>query len=197
MTRDEAIEIITKGYELYHSGEYEKAFPLLVCGADAGFIPAYVWVGDCYMNGIGIEADSTKAIQYYLSAVELGYPDAMMRMGDVYIRCGDPQKAIEMYNGAAEKGVVDALFYAGYIYYSGIGTDERDYATAANYFEKFVDIAKDDANALHLLGRCYVFMKPCDLAKAEALFEKAASLGNENAIKDRDALQLGGSIIDY
>ena len=148
------------------------------------------------MNGIGIEADSTKAIQYYLSAVELGYPDAMMRMGDVYIRCGDPQKAIEMYNGAAEKGVVEALFYAGYIYYSGIGADKRDYATAASYFEKFVDIAKDDANALHLLGRCYVFMEPSNLAKAEALFEKAASLGNENAIKDRDALQLGGSIID-
>ena len=196
MTRDEAKEIIKKGCELYHSGEYEKAFPLLVRGADAGFIPAYVWVGDCYWNGVGIEADSTKAIQYYLSAVEMGNTDAMMRMGEVYIRCGDPQKAIDIYVNAADNGVTDALFCIGYIYYSGIGSGERDYATAASYFEKYVGIAEDDANALHLLGRCYVFMKPCDLTKAEKLFEKAALLGNENAAKDRDALQLGGSIID-
>ena len=40
-------------------------------------------------------------------------------------------------------------------------------------------------------------MQDQDLHKAETLFAKAASLGNTLAAKDLDALQLGGSIIEY
>ena len=98
---------------------------------------------------------------------------------------------------AAEKGATDALFNLGNIYYSGIGGLKRDYSKAAEYFEKYLDIVPDDKEALHLLGRCYVFMEEHDLLKAEELFATAASLGNELAAKDLDALQIGGQIIDY
>ena len=197
MEREEAKRILSLAWKYYSKGDYEKAFPLLNQGAEAGFIPAYTLIGDCYWNGQGVEADSTKAIQYYLYAVELGDTDALMRMADVYLRAGQPQKALESYEKAVEKGVTDALFNLGNIYYSGTESIERSFERAADYFSRYIDAVPDDAEAIHLLGRCYCFMQNQDLHKAEELFSKAASLGNSIAAKDLDALQLGGNIIVY
>ena len=196
MDREEAKEILRQEYTLYSSGEYEKAFPLFVQGAEAGFIPAYVMIGDCYWNGDGVEKDTTKAIQYYLASAEMENIDGMMRMGDVYLRCNELQKAIDIYTKAAEKGAADAFFNLGNLYYSGTDSMQRDLNVAAKYFEQYVDTVKDDADAFYLLDRCYVFMKEQNLPKAEKMFEISASLGNQQAVKDLNALQLGGSIID-
>ena len=197
MDHEEAKKIVLSGWTFYSEGNYEKAFPLLTQGAEAGFIPAYTLVGDCYWNGQGVEADSTKAIQYYLYAANLGDADALMRMGDVYLCADQPEKALESYEKAAEKGVTDALFNLGNIYYRGTASIERSFERAADYLSQYIDAVPDDAEAIHLLGRCYCFMRNQDLHKAETLFTKAASLGNSSAAKDLDALQLGGSIIEY
>ena len=195
--REEAKKAIQQAVECHSKGEYEKAFTLMEQALEAGFIPAYTLIGDCYWKGQGVKADTKKAIQYYLSGAELGDKIALIRMGDIYLRCDETQKALDSYTKAAEKGVTDALFNLGNIYYSGIGGFKRDYSRAAEYFEKYIDLVPDDKEAVHLLGRCYVFMEEHDLLKAEELFAKAASLGNELAVKDLNALQLGGQIIGY
>ena len=193
MDREEAKKIIIKGYELYHAGEYETALPLLIQGAEAGFIPVYVLIGDCYWNGNGIDVDITTAIQYYLSAAKMGNVDGLMRMGDVYFRCNEIEEARKCFVEAVKKGNTDAYFNLAMIFYY----IDRDYSKAAEYLELYLAENNDDAKALHLLGRCYVFMDNNDLTKAEELFIESAALGNQKAAKDRDALQLGGSIIDY
>ena len=197
LEREEAKEAIQQAVEYHSKGEYEKAFTLMEQALEAGFIPAYTLIGDCYWNGEGVKADTKKAIQYYLGGAELGNATALMRMGDIYLQCDETQKALDSYTKAAEKGVTDALFNLGNIYYSGIGGLKRDYSKAAEYFEKYLDIVPDDKEAIYLLGRCYVFMEEHDLLKAEELFATAASLGNELAVKDLNTLQLGGQIIDY
>ena len=97
---------------------------------------------------------------------------------------------------AFEKGKAAALYNVGILYYSGLGSLERDLSVAAKYFEQYISMEPEDAEAIHLLGRCYAFMEDRNLEKAEALFSKSASLGNKQAAKDLDALQLGGSIVD-
>lgn len=193
MDREEAKKIIIKGYELYYAGEYETALPLLIQGAEAGFIPVYVLIGDCYWNGNGVEADTTTAIQYYLSAAKMGNLDGLMRMGDVYFRCNEIEEAKKCYVEAVKKGNTDAYYNLAMILYY----IDRNYSKVAEYLELYLAKNNDDAEALYLLGRCYVFMDNNDLTKAEELFIKSASLGNQKAAKDRDALQLGGSIMDY
>lgn len=178
-------------------GEYEKALPLLIQGSEAGFIPVNVMIGDCYWNGYGVTVDTTTAIQYYLLAAELGDAGGLMRMGHVYLQCNEPEKAVECYTKAYDKGIDDALFNLAVIYYTGYEAIERNYKEAACLLEKYIEIEPNSADALHLLGRCYLFMENRDLSKAESLFVKAAALGNQNAARDRDALQFGGNIIEY
>ena len=61
------------------------------------------------------------------------------------------------------------------IYYTGYEAIERNYKAAACLLEKYIEIEPNSADALHLLGRCYLFMENRDLSKAESLFVKAAA----------------------
>ena len=196
MDREEIKKKLMQAYELYSAEDYNKAFPLFVQGAEAGFLPAYVIVGDCYWNGNGVEADRKKAILYYLTAADAGYGEALMRMGDFYLRCNNPQKAIDTFVEATEKGEIDAYFNLGSIYYYGAEGIERNLSVAATFFEKYISLISDNSEAFFLLGRCYVFMKNSNLSKAEEMFRISASLGNQKAAKDYNTLQLGGHIID-
>ena len=197
MNREEAMVLVKQATDLYATGEYGKAVPLLQQCADAGFIPFFTLLGDCYWNGDGVEKDTVKAIQYYLYAAEMGDADGLMRMGNVYARSNDPAKAIDSFFKAFEKGKSDGLLNIGKLFYGGLGELERNFKIAADYMEKYISIVPDDDEALHLLGRCYLFMKESDLRKAEILLAKSAALGNKQARRDLDALQLGGNIIEY
>lgn len=194
MNRDETMKVIQMAYELYMEGEYEKALPLLKRAADAGFVSANVLIGDCYWNGDGVEADATIAIQHYILAAKAGDEDGLLRMGDVYLQTGKTDKAVECFVEAYKKGNTDALFNLATIYYSGTESIKRDLDVAVEYLEQYINLLPNDDEALYLLGKCYLFMKNSNHAKAEEMFERSASLGNAQAAKDRDALRLGGYI---
>lgn len=196
MTNDEAKETVKRGYELFQREQYNEAFPLLMQGVEQGFIPAYAIVGDCFWDGLGVEESKERAIQYYLAGAELGDLTAMVRTANVYYQVGDMEKAVSYFSVAADKGDPDALFNLGNIYYVGIEPVDRNYEKAIEYFERFISAVPDDAEALHILGRCYAFRKDRDTAKAEELFVKAALLGNQMAARDRDVLQLGGILVE-
>ena len=151
MNREEAKEILREAYTLYYQEMYREAIPLLEQGLEAGFVYAFVTLGDCYFHGLGVEADTTKAINYWLNGVDCGVSDAMVRMADVYNRCGEGQKALDMLQKA---------------------------------------VSLDNAEALYNLGGNYFFgnsLVPQNYSKAT---------GHKQAASDRDALQLGGSILD-
>ena len=118
-------------------------------------------------------------------------------MGDVYLQTGKSEKAVDCFIEAYKKGNIDALFNIANIYYSGTDSIKRDFSIAAEHFEKYIRIVPSDAEALYLLGRCYLFMDKRDLKRAEELFERSALLGNTQAAKDRDALQQGGYISNF
>ena len=56
------------------------AFPYLQKLADAGYIRSFLWIAECYYEGIGCERDLKKAKSYFLEAVLFGDNQMAKRM---------------------------------------------------------------------------------------------------------------------
>lgn len=69
----EYLEMILAQYELYGLGgvtiQEEKAVSKLLHLADQGYIKAFFLVAQCYENGIGIETDLAKALDWYVALI--------------------------------------------------------------------------------------------------------------------------------
>lgn len=50
----------------------QKGFSMLLSCASRGYAPAQSKVGDCYRDGIGVETDRQKALEWYRKAAEQG-----------------------------------------------------------------------------------------------------------------------------
>ena len=65
-----------------------------------------------YLDGLGVEQDYEKALEYYQQAADMGLADALSDIGDLY-RDGmgveqSNEKAAEYYQKAVELGYADA-----------------------------------------------------------------------------------------
>ena len=92
---------------------YSEAFQIALPWADLGFGWAELCVGSCYQTGLGVEQDSSKAIQYFLRAGAKGVGGAWYGLGVIY-SVGDgaiaPDEALaELYYGRAR----DCGYYLG------------------------------------------------------------------------------------
>ena len=139
--------------------------------------------------------DYEKAIELYMKAADEGDPEALVSLGNIYLECGEEQNGLACFKKAAAIGSADAVFNLGLIYYQGLKTVPHDFEKAAVYLQFLIDHGIKDAEAIHLLGRCYALKPERDIDKALELFTEAAEMGNEKAAKDRDAVLLGGQII--
>lgn len=61
-------------------------------------------LGDCYLDGVGVEKDEAKAIEWYNKAIEAGNPIGYEDLGDLYLKKGQRDKARAMYHKAADAG---------------------------------------------------------------------------------------------
>lgn len=84
MDREEAKAVIKKAFGLYQEGNYDEAFPLMLQGADAGFIPAKVLTAQCYRLGTGTKKDEAKALEYYEEAASCREPTALKTLAYFY-----------------------------------------------------------------------------------------------------------------
>ncbi|MCD8283283.1 MAG: sel1 repeat family protein [Opitutae bacterium] len=62
------------------------------------------FLGLCYENGYGVDADREKAIEYYLQGAEKNDPLSMRNLGKLYFETGDTESALKWYSKAAELG---------------------------------------------------------------------------------------------
>ncbi len=62
------------------------------------------FLGLCYENGYGVDADREKAIEYYLQSAEKNDPLSMRNLGKLYFETGDTESALKWYSKAAELG---------------------------------------------------------------------------------------------
>jgi len=130
----------------------------------------------------------TKAIESFRQAANLGEPQCMDELGEIYMD-DNASEAVQWFRKAAEAGNPSGMLHLGGMYQVGIGV-LMDYAPAAFWYGKAAD--KGNADAMYNLGRMYEDGHGVakDLKQAKERYLKAAGLGNAEA-KARLALLNG------
>lgn len=166
---------------------YEKILELYERAARQGNAEAQHEVAMIYYNGLGVERDYRKGIEWDEKAAKQNYLIAKLVLASVYSENNagpdnpitDPQKALYWYQQASLQGSSSADFSVGMSYYYGNGTTV-DYQKALVYLNKSADAG--NIQALTALGNFYENCNTgfCDNNKAKYFYEKAAN--NEESI---------------
>jgi TPR repeat protein len=126
----------------------ELRFNKTLALAGEGDMESQYDLGNMYMEGVGVDTDKAKAIDWYGKAAAQGYEKAQYKLGLIYYEESSPEKdlslAFRFFNAAAEKGHPAAQFHIGKIYASGQGVT-RDYEMALQWYRRAVDGGFNDA----------------------------------------------------
>ena len=149
---EEAIQFLYDSYN--HKGEFTMRSPLvkeqltdkinnvLLPACEEGNQDAIHWMFVAYANGLGVEQDEDKALEYLKILAEYGYPDMQCELGKWYetVDWGTRKEemnreAVKWFAKAAEQGNVEAMYCLGECYRDGSGVDE-DQKKAVEWFTK-------------------------------------------------------------
>ena len=112
---------------------------------------AIYWMYYAYDNGIGVEMDGEKALDYLKILAEYGYPDMQLELGKWYFYNNGEKmnrKAIEWFTKAAKQGEVDAMCWLGE-YYGGSFRGRHNDRKAFLWYKKAAEKGHEEA-AWHL-----------------------------------------------
>ncbi|GMJ14894.1 EMS-mutagenized bri1 suppressor 5 [Hibiscus trionum] len=139
-------------------GEDDEDFQILEYQAQKGNAGAMYKMGLFYYFGLrGLRRDHSKALMWFLKAVDKGEPRSLELLGEIYASGAGVErnytKALEWLSLASEHGLYSAYNGMGYLYVKGYGV-EKNYTKAKEYFEKAAD--NDDAGGHYNLGVMYL-----------------------------------------
>ncbi|KAL0252232.1 hypothetical protein GEMRC1_001444 [Eukaryota sp. GEM-RC1] len=120
----------------------ELAFEGYQEAAERDDAKAMVNLGNCFLNGIGVNKNERQAVHWFLEAHSKGNSNARTRLGQTIQWC---QKH-------AELGDELAMTAIGVCYHLGQGI-EKDQSTGVYWFQKAADLGHSDA--MTNLGDCY------------------------------------------
>ncbi|CAL5215377.1 unnamed protein product [Lathyrus oleraceus] len=140
-------------------GEEDEDFQILEYQAQKGNAAAMYKVGLFYYFGLrGLRRDHSKALSWFLKAVEKGEPRSMELLGEIYARGAGVErnytKAFEWLTLASKHHLYSAYNGIGYLYVKGYGVDSKNYTKAKEYFEKAAD--NDEVGGHYNLGVMYL-----------------------------------------
>lgn len=116
-----------------------------------------------YMEGLGVEQSTEKAVELYFLSAKAGYPLSEAQIGKYYEDGSnglplDINEAIKWYKKAAEHDIYGPLYQLACIYRDGYGVD-RNYNLALKYMKKAAEHnqqkAKDGYKELQKKGAAY------------------------------------------
>lgn len=126
---------------------------VLLPACEEGNQDAIHWMFVAYANGLGVEQDEDKALEYLKILAEYGYPDMQCELGKWYetVDWGTRKEemnreAVKWFAKAAERGNVEAMYYLGECYRDGSGVDE-DQKKAVEWFTKAAKQGHEEAKA--------------------------------------------------
>lgn len=99
------------------------------------------------------DKNSTKAMEYYRQAAELGSVAGLFAIGEKYYDDEDYIKAEEYYKKAAVKGSSNAMYQIGVLYNKGGNGIAKNHKTAMEWYLKAVE--KGNTNAMNQIGWIY------------------------------------------
>lgn len=155
--------------------DLERAFFWYKKGADFGDTLCMKEVSQCYLDGNGVEINSSKGIQYKIKLVEVNDYEEMIELSKYYLNGyyvdKDYNKAYELLNkvvaGDNDYAVKRASYYLGILYQQGKGV-EKNIEVAKKYF-KMAMLCFDEVE--------------CDLAKERL---KECKLNSDRNSSDRE-----------
>ncbi len=119
-------EFRSKGMELYKSGNYAGALPLLMRACEGGDMAVCSKLGVMYSNGEGVEKDEAQAVNLFRKACDGGELEACDNLGHYFEEyepgmdvAKDPVQAEGLYRKACDGGNVRGCFSLGMFYLSG------------------------------------------------------------------------------
>ncbi|KNA20752.1 hypothetical protein SOVF_049420, partial [Spinacia oleracea] len=113
-------------------GEDDEDFQILEYQAQKGNAGAMYKIGIFYYFGLrGLRRDLSKALSWFLKAVEKGEPRSMELLGEIYVRGSgvdrDYTKALEWLTLAAKQQLYSAYNGIGYLYVKGYGVEKKNF----------------------------------------------------------------------
>lgn len=175
-----------RGMDAWHNRDYRGANQIFRQLAEKGNAKGQFSLGIAYLEGQGVQKDSTEAAMWFRKAAKQNHGDAHFLLGIMHLTGrGYPKNAIEAvkwFRLGAAQGAAAAQNALGNSYYRGEGV-QQDYAEALKWFHKSADqgaaLAQTSLGVLYSNGRG----TPKDNVKAYFWASLAAIRGDKNAIK--------------
>lgn len=156
-------------------GLYEAAYDWYEVGMKLEIGEAYYWYGNYAFLGRVIEQNLQTTYEAYLRASQLGYPDAVNNLADMYLRgeyvTQNDTKAAELFKKAANLGVKESMYTLGYLYHHGRGVPKDEEQSSYWYNQSAL---YGDVFAINKLG--HEAFAEDDGESALAWYQKAADL---------------------
>ncbi|TJU99861.1 MAG: sel1 repeat family protein, partial [Mesorhizobium sp.] len=142
------------GRALLASGKVDEARKAIQEAADRGHVRAMFELGHIASSGIGLAADSAKAISFYSEASDKGDPYAMAAWGRALFNGVDVErntgKGLDLLLKAAAMGHVNAMNDLAVIFKDGRNGVPADEARALAFLK--AGIARQEAYSMSILG---------------------------------------------
>ena len=169
------------GEKYYNERNYSAAFNAFLSDADAGDKRSQYYVGYLYLNGLGVNQNSSKALEYLNASAGQNYGSALSLLGYLYdqgqIVPLNKKKAIELYTAAANQNDPSAMLNLGLAYYKGDGV-VRDGQKAIDLLSR-VPMDKTRPYVGRYLGDIYMSGSESDkVEKAKKEYARSARLGD-------------------
>lgn len=135
---------MARAYDLFKSGEHEKAHKIFLFHARRGNVSAQENIFVQYKDGIGVQRDDKLHAAWTYLAARSGSAKAQFHLGLLFrngdIVPGSDATAIEWFARAAEQGHIEALNSMGTIYANPLDDGrDRDYSKAFIFFRQAAD----------------------------------------------------------
>ena len=102
---------------------------VLLPACEEGNQDAIFWLFFAYFYGLGVERDDEKALEYYKTLAEYGYPNMQCGLGTHYCDINEGKmnrKAVRWFAKAAKQGNVEAMYRLGECYADLYGVRNND-----------------------------------------------------------------------
>jgi len=168
--------------------------------AKSGDCEAAFEVGACYLNGIGVDKDADRAVEFFKMGAENGSPGAALTLGDMleqgFInndgqRIADFDVAFQLFKIASDGGLAAGTYRMGLMYRDGKGVPQ-DMAAALTLMTDAACRGFDQAQ----MTLFYMYRDGCgtdrDMGRAIEYLKMAAEKRNEEAISKLEDLYFKG-----
>lgn len=171
--------------EIYRRKElWNQAVTAYRKALDSGNMQAAFPMGVCYLNGLGVEQDDKKAVEFFELAYKDNDPNAPFFLGRMYFwgrgTKEDDVKAFQLMQEALEQEEDRAYLFLADIYRRGIDEQiEKNLNLAKEYLEKVPEELQPDS----WLIKGQIYMEEHNYEKTLQCMINARNLGNKSANK--------------